>query len=105
VNVDPVQEAVPQETPVPPCWQRPAPSQAPVLPQGGAAGHPPCGSVVLAATLAQLPALPVTLQAWQVGQVPVLQQTPSTQVFPVRHSTVDEQGWPSRFLLPHRLIF
>ena len=92
VNVDPVQEAVPHATPVPPCWQWPAPSQAPVLPHGGAAAHPPCGSVVLAATLAQLPALPATLQAWQVGQDPVLQQTPSTQLLPVKHSAVEAQA-------------
>ncbi len=102
VNVEPVQDAVPHATPVPPCWQWPAPSQAPVLPHGGAAAQPPCGSVVLAVTLAQLPALPVTLQAWQVGQEPVLQQTPSTQLLPVKHSAVEAQGWPSRFLLPHR---
>jgi hypothetical protein len=75
-----------------------------VLPQGGLAAHRACGSAVLAATLAQFPALPVTLQAWQVGQEPVLQQTPSTQLLPVRQSVVDAQGWPSRFLFPHRLV-
>jgi len=59
---------------------------------------------VLAGRLAQLPALPVTLQAWQVGQAPTLQQTPSTQLLPVKHSALEPQGWPRRFLLPHRLV-
>jgi hypothetical protein len=104
VNVEPVQDAAAQVTLVPPSWHWPAPSQAPVSPQGGLAGQRPCGSGVLAATLAQLPALPVTLQAWQVGQAAVLQQTPSTQLLPVRQSLVAEQDCPSRFLFPHRLV-
>ena len=92
MNVEPTQVAVPQATAVPPSWHLPAPSQAPVSPQGGLGTQRLCGSGVLAGTLAQLPALPVTLQAWQVGQALVLQQTPSTQVFPVRHSSVDAQA-------------
>jgi hypothetical protein len=104
VNVAPVQVAVPHETEVPPAWQCPAPSQAPVKPQGGLGVHWLCGSGVLAATLAQLPALPVTLQAWQVGQAVALQQTPSTQLLPVKQSPVAVQVWPRRFLFPHRLV-
>lgn len=104
VKVDPLQVAVPQETPVPPSWHWPAPSQAPVLPQGALGVHRLCGSGVLADTLAQLPALPGTLQAWQMEQPVALQQTPSTQLLPVRQSAVAVQGWPSRFLLPHRLV-
>jgi hypothetical protein len=34
----------------------------------------------------------------------VLQQTPLTQKLPVRHSVVLAHGWPSRFLLPQRLV-
>jgi hypothetical protein len=79
VNVDPTQVALPQATDVPPSWHLPAPSQAPVSPHGGFGGQRPCGSGVLATTLAQFPALPVTLQAWQVVHALVLQQTPSTQ--------------------------
>ena len=48
VKVEPLQVAVPQETPVPPSWQCPAPSQAPVLPQGGLVAQRPCGSWLLA---------------------------------------------------------
>jgi hypothetical protein len=105
VKVEPLQVAVPQETPVPPSWHLPAPSQAPVLPQGGVVEQSPCGSRLLAGTLAQLPALPAMLQAWQVAQAVALQQTPSTQLLPVRQSLVDAHDCPSRFLSPHRLVF
>jgi hypothetical protein len=105
VKVDPLQEAVPHETPVPACWQAPAPLHAPVLPQGGFAAQRPCGSLTPSATLVQLPALPATLQAWQVPQALALQQTPSTQLAPVRQSVVAEQDWPRRRLLPHRLVW
>jgi hypothetical protein len=104
VKVEPVQEAVPQATPVAACWQAPAPSQLPVLPQGGLAVQPPWGSVALRGTFAQFPRLPVTLQAWQVGQAEELQQTPSTQLAPVRQSLVAVQAWPRRFLFPQRLV-
>jgi hypothetical protein len=77
---------VPQATVVAASWHAPAPLQRPVLPQGGFAAHKPCGSAVLIATFAQLPRLPVTLQAWQVPHEAVLQQTPSTQLLPVRQS-------------------
>ena len=75
-----------------------------MLPQGGLAVQRPCGSVLFEGTLAQLPALPVTLQDWQVPQELELQQTPSTQLFPVRQSLVAVQDCPRRFLLPQRLV-
>jgi hypothetical protein len=59
---------------------------------------------VPAGTLAQLPALPVTLQAWQLLHELELQQTPSTQLLLVRQSLVCVHGWPSRFLLPQTLM-
>ena len=104
VKVEPLQVTVPQETLVPPSWQCPAPSQAPVLPQGGLAVQRPWGSVVLAGTLAQLPALPVMLQAWQVLHELVLQQTPSTQLLLVKQSVLCVHGWPRRFLFPQTLM-
>jgi hypothetical protein len=94
VKVEPLQLAVPQETPVPPSWHLPAPSQAPVLPQGGLVAHRPCGSRLLAGTFAQFPGLLARLQAWQVAQAVALQQTPSTQ-FPLPHSWFDRQATPS----------
>jgi len=75
-----------------------------VLPQGGLAGQPDLGSGVPAGTLAHAPANPVTAHDWQRGQDDVVQQTPSTQVFPVRQSSVEAHACPSRFLLPHRLV-
>jgi hypothetical protein len=92
VKVEPLQVAVPQETLVPPNAQCPAPSQAPVFPQGGLAVHRPWGSVVLAGTLAQFPGLVARLHAWQVAHELELQQTPSTQLLPVRQSLVIVQG-------------
>jgi hypothetical protein len=68
--------------------------QVPVLPQVPPAAQRPCGSVTALATLAQVPGLPVTLQDWQVPQLAVLQQTPSTQ-FPLPHSWFDRQATPS----------
>ena len=58
--------------------------QVPVLPQVPLAPQRPCGSVTALATLAQVPALPVTLQAWQVGQAETSQQNPFVQL-PVEH--------------------
>jgi hypothetical protein len=84
VKVEPLQEALPHWTELEACWQAPAPSQAVVLPQVPPAGQRPWGSAPLAATLAHVP-LPLALQAWQVAQLEVLQQTPSTQ-WPVPHS-------------------
>jgi hypothetical protein len=105
VKVEPLQVAVPQETPVPPSWHLPAPSQAPVLPQGGLVAQRPCGSRLLAGTSAQFPALPTMLQAWQVAQAVALQQTPSTQLLPVRQSADTEQDCPRRCLVPQRPVF
>jgi hypothetical protein len=85
VKVVPLHEAAAQLTLVAACVQAPAPLQLPVLPQVPLALQRPCGSVTVLATLAQVPALPVTLHAWQVGQLAVPQQTPSTQ-FPLPHS-------------------
>jgi hypothetical protein len=103
VNVDPAgQEAVPHATAVLPSWQAPAPLQAPVFPHGGLAGQRM--SVVLAETLAQLPGLLGVLQAWQVPQAVALQQTPSTQLLPVRQSVGPVQDCPSRFLFPQMLV-
>jgi hypothetical protein len=73
--------------------QAPLPLQVPVLPQVPLAAQRPCGSLAVLARLAQAPALPVTLQAWQVGQLALLQQTPSTQ-FPLPHSWFDRQATP-----------
>ena len=63
--------------------------QVPVFPQGGLAGHMPCGSAVPFVTAAQLP----DPQVWQVPHEGDVQQMPSTQL-PVVHS------WPSVHVLP-----
>jgi hypothetical protein len=94
VNVDPLQDGLPHMRVVGCCWQVPEPLQRPVVPQV----PPPtlqraCGSATLAGTLAQLPAAPVTLQAWQVEQLALLQQTPSVQL-PLVHSWADRQATP-----------
>jgi hypothetical protein len=66
------------------------PVQAPVLPQGVLleTGHLPCGSAPPEGTLAQVPGLPGTLHDMQVPQEGDAQQTPSTQVSPLRQSVV-----------------
>jgi hypothetical protein len=89
------------------CWQAPSPLHAPVLAQGALveAAHRPWGSAAPAGTLVHVPALPWTLQARQDPQETDPQQTPSTQVSPVRQSEVALQVWPCRFLVPHRLVF
>jgi hypothetical protein len=104
VNVVPEHEAVPQLTPALACSQEPAPSQLPVLPQGGWGVQRVCGSASPDATFAHVPALPTMLQAWQVPHDEVPQQTPSTQKSPVRQSIVTAHGWPRRFLSPHRFV-
>jgi hypothetical protein len=55
--------------------------------------------MVALATLVQLPAWPATLQAWQVPQLALVQQTPSTQLL-LSHSVPAAQAWPGR-LRPH----
>ena len=74
------------------CVQAPAPLQVPVLPQGGLARHWPLGAVVPVGIGEQLPR-PLTLQAWQVPQAAVEQQTPSTQL-PLLHSWPVPQAVP-----------
>jgi hypothetical protein len=78
------------------CWQAPLPLQAPVLPQAAPGVHRACGSVTLLATLAQEPRLPETLQAMQVPQLPLAQQTPSIQNL-LPHSWLVRQATPFDF--------
>lgn len=63
VNVLPEQVGMPQTVPLDWLEQAPLPSHLPVWPQGGCAIHMLCGSLAPGPTLAQLPALPPTLQA------------------------------------------
>jgi hypothetical protein len=93
VNVVPLQDAAPQVTLVAACWQAPPPLQAPVLPQVPFAGQPLCGSATLTGTLVQVPALPLMLQALQVAQLELPQQTPSTQKV-LLHSWAVRQATP-----------
>ena len=99
VKVEPLQAALPHWTDVAACWQAPDPLQAPVLPQVVLIGQRLWGSAALAATLAQVP-FPLALHAWQVGQLALLQQTPSTQ-FPVAHWMGSVQAAPEAFLSRH----
>jgi hypothetical protein len=78
------------------CWQAPLPLQAPVLPQVPPGAQRACGSVTLLATLAQEPRLPETLQARQVPQLLLAQQTPSTQKL-LPHSWLVRQATPFDF--------
>ena len=93
VKVVPLHDAAAQLTLVVACVQAPLPLQVPVFPQVPLAPQRACGSVTVLATLAQVPALPETLHAWQVGQLAVAQQTPSTQ-FPLLHSWLEKQATP-----------
>jgi hypothetical protein len=99
VDVDPLQDAVPQLVPAAIGWQPPAPSQVPLNPQGGTGAQAPCGSIAPMGTGLHAPAEPATLHDVQVPQLADEQQTPSTQL-PPSHSDGAEQIWPSRFL-PH----
>jgi hypothetical protein len=101
VKVDTAHEAAPQAAPTPACWQAPAPLQLPVLPQGGFAGQPVCGSGTPTPTFAHAP----VAQAWHRPHDDDPQHTPSTQKLPVRQSVVVAQLWPSRRLVPHRLVW
>src|SRR5579863_9512540 len=71
VKVVPLHDAAAQLTLVAACVQAPLPLQVPVLPQVPVEPQRACGSVTVLATLAQVPGLPATLQAWQVGQLAV----------------------------------
>jgi len=94
--VDPVQLALPHDTVVGCFWQPPAPSQAPVLPQGAPvdAAHWPVGAASPAGMFVQVPGLPGTLHDWQVPHADDAQQTPSTQLRPDRQSAVTLQVCP-----------
>jgi len=93
--VEPVQLAAPQLVPSVPLRQLPLPSQVPSFPQGGfVAVQLPCGSMLPAGTAWQEP-VPPRLQTWQVAQLAVEQQTPSTQL-PLSHSAPAAQSWPRR---------
>jgi hypothetical protein len=78
------------------CWQAPAPSQAPVLPHVVLVGQRPCGSPIVDGTFAHVPR-PFMPQDWQVGQLEVMQQAPSTQL-PLTHWLLPVQAPPSPFL-------
>ena len=93
VKVLPLQDAAAQLTDVEACVQAPAPLQVPVFPQVPLAEQRLCGSLIVFGTLAQEPALPETLQAWQVGQLEAPQQTPSTQKL-LLHSWLERQATP-----------
>jgi hypothetical protein len=90
------QEAAPQPTVLAACVQAPAPLQVPVLPQVPLAAQRACGSVTPVATLLQVPSLPAMLQARQVAQLALPQQTPSTQL-PLLHSCPAAQVTPVAF--------
>lgn len=96
-SVELEQLAVPQLVPTGMDAQRPLPSHVPLLPHGWLelAPQPPCGSALPATTGWQEPALPSRLQTWQLPQLPLEQQTPSTQL-PLSHSVPAEQAWPRR---------
>ena len=96
VNVDPLHEAVPQLVVVGPLRQAPLPSHLPLNPQGGFGVQPPCGSIWSAPTGLHIPAMPVTLQDWQLPHTADEQQTPSTQL-PLSHSLAAAHSWPRRF--------
>lgn len=102
----PLHTAAPQL--VPTAWKAhmPAPSHRPFVPQLAAAvvAQSVWGSALPLGTGAHVPAEPGTLQALHVPQLPVEQQTPSTQKLPVRQSEVCAHAWPSGFLSPHRLV-
>jgi hypothetical protein len=77
-NVAPLHDwARPHETDEAACWQPPEPLHRPVLPHTPLAAQLP-GSATPLATFAQVPRV-LTLQAWHVEQVEVVQQTPSVQ--------------------------
>jgi len=79
VYVDTEQVSLPHDTVVAASWQPPAPSHAPVLPQGGFAAQRLLGSGLPSGTFTQFPALAPTLHDVQREQPLLAQHTPSTQ--------------------------
>ena len=67
-----------------------------MLPQVPLAPQRLCGSLTPSVTTVQAPGLLETLQAWQVGQLALPQQTPSTQK-PLLHSWSARQATPVAF--------
>jgi hypothetical protein len=96
VSTLPRHDEPPHETFVPACWQVPLALQNPVLPQGGLGAQPARGAALPAETFVQVPRLPARLQAWQVPQALLPQQTPSAQN-PEPHSVVVVQAAPRPF--------
>jgi hypothetical protein len=96
VNALPTQDATPQTTVFPACWQVPLALQKPVLPQRVLGAQPARGAAVPAGTFVQVPRLPVRLHAWQVPQALLAQQTPSVQK-PEPHSLSAVQVVPLPF--------
>jgi hypothetical protein len=78
-------------------WQAP-PWQRPVIPQVvPEAVQRPCGSAAPLPTAAQVPTL-LTLHAWQVPQLALVQHTPSTQL-PELQSCAAVQATPAAFFI------
>jgi len=102
-----LQVAAPQAVPDATLAHMPAPSHLPVIPQtSGLCGmQRACGSSFPGPTLAHWPALPGTLQDWQIGHVLEAQQTPSPQNKPVWQSMVTLHIWPAGCWEPQRLFF
>jgi hypothetical protein len=96
VKALPTQEATPQTTLFAACWQVPLALQRPVLPQVPLGAQPARGAAVPAGTFVQVPRVPVRLQAWQVPQPLLAQQTPSAQK-PELHSAPAVQVVPLPF--------
>ena len=92
VKVEPLQVAAAQLTLGLASVQVP-PVQVPVLPQVPFGAQLLWASVVPSGTTKQPPAWPETLQAWQVGQLALPQQTPSRQL-PEEHSWFVVQATP-----------
>jgi hypothetical protein len=94
-NNEPEQVAAAQLVLLVTCAQFPAPSHRPLLPQVTLARHWPLGAGDPPAIGPQRP-VPVMLQAWQVPQPLVEQQTPSMQL-PLPHSWPVPQTAPRPF--------
>jgi hypothetical protein len=90
MRVDPLHICMAHGVFVSACWQVPLPVQLPVLPQTLVfdIGHLLCRSGCPDGMLAHVPGLPRTLHAWQVPHDGDAQQTPSTQVRPLKQGFV-----------------